>query len=229
MKNLLPKEAYKRSGVYFIRSPRLNKYYIGATILLQKRYRDHCRHLRKGIHANKSLLAHYQQYSDDLEMGLIEYCELEFLAEREAFYIEQYKKGYAVFNADKSEASKGRVFSSEHKQKIANALRGKPLSEARKAKISQKRKEYYARLKAEGLAHVLKQSEETRRKKSQALRATLQSLKNAGIPRVAWNKGIKMTDEQRIKISEARKLYYAKLKAAGIPISAPNKSKKDKG
>ena len=74
------------SGVYFIKSKKLDISYVGSSINMKRRMTDHRYALMKGSHENNKLQKHYDQYgSKDLVYGILEECSKERMK-----YIEQY-------------------------------------------------------------------------------------------------------------------------------------------
>lgn len=82
-------------GIYIIRCKNNNQIYIGSSINIQDRWRQHIAHLRAGNHHSLYLQRSYNKYGEDsLEFSLLlqmfEYNE-ELLRLNEWYYIEQYK------------------------------------------------------------------------------------------------------------------------------------------
>ena len=100
------------SGVYQIYNPINNKRYIGSSINVERRLKEHLRNLKKNTHCNVHLQSAYNKYGvQNFKFEVIEFIEnlenlplTEFkhlLEEREEFYIQLYEstdreKGYNV-------------------------------------------------------------------------------------------------------------------------------------
>ena len=82
----LKEDLVKKSGVYLIECN--SHKYIGSSISLYDRYKQHRLALRKGKHYNDFLQKIYNKYPDDISFKLIEICDN--YIEREAYYIEYY-------------------------------------------------------------------------------------------------------------------------------------------
>lgn len=89
-------------GIYKITNLKNNKVYIGLSIDIERRWRNHLRSLDKGTHTNFFLQRDYSLLEDKdlLEFEVIEECSSEELADREIYWIEFYdsyrnpEKGY---------------------------------------------------------------------------------------------------------------------------------------
>jgi hypothetical protein len=82
----LKEDLIKKSGVYLIECN--SHKYIGSSISLYERYKQHTLALRKGKHYNNFLQKIYDKYPNDISFKLIEICDN--YIEREAYYIEFY-------------------------------------------------------------------------------------------------------------------------------------------
>ena len=152
------------TGIYKIINIINNKIYIGSSVNLYKRKKEHFNKLKKNIHKNIHLQSSYNKYGEEnFIFEIIEYIEDKYLLiGREQYWINEFKsynrdngynickiagntlgykfteeqknnlskvkKGKTTWIKDKklsletkikmSEAKKGKVFSSEHKEKI---------------------------------------------------------------------------------------------------------------
>jgi hypothetical protein len=82
----LKEDLIKKSGVYLIECN--SHKYIGSSISLYNRYKQHNLALKKGKHYNSFLQKIYNKYPNDISFKLIEICDN--YIEREAYYIEYY-------------------------------------------------------------------------------------------------------------------------------------------
>ena len=71
------------SGIYQIYNPINNKRYIGSSINIQRRLKEHKRNLRGGYHHNQHLQNAWNKYTDVLIFEPLEYCEPEYLLDLE--------------------------------------------------------------------------------------------------------------------------------------------------
>jgi hypothetical protein len=83
---VLKEDLIKKSGVYLIECN--SHKYIGSSVSLYSRYKQHVLALRKGRHYNSFLQKIYDKYPNDICFKLIEICDN--YIEREAYYIEYY-------------------------------------------------------------------------------------------------------------------------------------------
>lgn len=142
----------KISGIYKITNNITNKFYIGSSDDIYKRWYHHKRTLNNGTHANRYLQASWNKYgSEAFEFGIIEQCEESELLKKEQNYIEEYYNSGILYNIAKfaSAPMKGRHHSEESKRKFSeyrkgrhagvnNPMYGKHLSEETKKKLSER-------------------------------------------------------------------------------------------
>lgn len=168
------------SGVYQILSKiKPERIYIGHSVNIGKRWRDHIRELLKNKHGCHKLQNHYNKYGlDDLIFSLILLCNDSDLVTDEQYFIDTLKP---YFNecltarsclgikrtpesiekrASKLRGRKRPPLSEEWRKKLSEAgmghvgyWRGKKRSEKTKKKVSEANKQAWAKRKAQG--HVL--------------------------------------------------------------------------
>lgn len=63
------------SGIYQIYNPINNKRYIGSSINVERRLKEHLRNLEKNRHCNDHLQSAYNKYKDVLQFQFLEECE----------------------------------------------------------------------------------------------------------------------------------------------------------
>lgn len=84
-------------GIYKITSSKSDKCYIGSSVHIDKRFKDHIDMLVKGSHHSSKLQKHFNEESPQLILTIIDKCAEHELPERELFYIKKfnsYKKGF---------------------------------------------------------------------------------------------------------------------------------------
>ena len=112
----------KESGIYKIEQISKNKVYVGSSKNMYNRCHRHMSELRHGKHPNIFLQRAFNKYGEnDFKIECLEKCHLEFLADREQFYINIYnsfdeKNGFNLFKIPYS--SKGKIVSQETKNKL---------------------------------------------------------------------------------------------------------------
>lgn len=138
-------------GIYQILNLTNNKFYIGSSYRILKRWKDHKRCLRENKHPNKIIQAAYRKYGEEaFEFIIVEVCNRSKLIEREQFWIDNLNcvapKGY---NANPNASSRlgtkhseetlaklrAKVISEEHKLAISRHTKGRKASEETKLKI----------------------------------------------------------------------------------------------
>lgn len=149
------------SGIYCIENTIDKKRYIGKSVNIPKRWREHKSLLRKGCHHNRHLQSAWNLYGEKaFNFKVLEYAEPKKLDELEITYISEYKafgeKGYnftmggngGLLGMPKteetrrkiSEANKGRRHTPEEKEQVSKALKGRKLTEEHRQKISEANK-----------------------------------------------------------------------------------------
>ena len=183
-------------GIYKITNKLNGKVYIGQSIDIDTRWRQHIN--AKDNYAIHNAIKKYGKENFKFEV-LLE-CPANMLDVWERDMIALYDcispKGYNL-----TEGGEGHHLSEETKIKISNARKGIPRSEETKIKISNAQKgiplSAETRLKMSEAKKGVKRgphSEEHKRKISES---------NKGKP--SWNKGIPCSEETKIKISEVKK------------------------
>lgn len=85
------------SGIYQIKNLCTGKVYIGSSRIVQRRWHDHRRNLRNGIHTNPRLQNAWNKYGEsNFEFSIIESCPVEHLLFREQFYISELSPAYNI-------------------------------------------------------------------------------------------------------------------------------------
>lgn len=144
----------KQQCVYKIKSKSKNIFYIGSAVHLPYRVQKHFKRLREGKHHSPKLQNHYNKYGEkDLIIEIVESVPNgENLLNREQYYIDTLKPFFNVLQTVRpihfskearlkiSVAGKGRVFTEEHKQKIAAATIGHTLSLESRKKLSESKR-----------------------------------------------------------------------------------------
>lgn len=127
------------SGVYQIYNPYNQKRYIGSSINIEKRFKQHKSSLRGNRHHNQHLQNAWNKYKNILKFEPLEYCEPEYLLELEQYYIDYYNSADRRFgyNIDKmvDHTKPGFHLSEETKEKIRQKNIGRKFSEETKEKI----------------------------------------------------------------------------------------------
>lgn len=89
------------TGIYKITCTSNNKVYIGQSVSIKRRWRDHLMALRKNGHYNPKLQRAYNKYGENsFTFEILELCPKEKLNEREKFYIQLFDSQNKGFNCD---------------------------------------------------------------------------------------------------------------------------------
>lgn len=91
----------KLSGIYVLISSINGKAYVGSSVDIDKRFKDHIRELDKGKHHNYKLQQHWKTLSRKggyLELYVLEECKIEDMPRLELEYIRLYDSVRKGFN-----------------------------------------------------------------------------------------------------------------------------------
>lgn len=115
------------AGVYQIFNTKTGKRYIGSSINVDKRLKQHRQKLKANKHSNQHLQNAWKKYQMYLVFEPLEYCEPDECLKLEQKYIDYYQSANREFgyNIDAQAASAGKHLSEETKQKISMANKGR--------------------------------------------------------------------------------------------------------
>lgn len=127
----------KKSGIYRIKNIITGDCYVGSANNIERRWKEHQRHLRNNKHCNPIMQRSYNKYGvDAFVYNVLDYCGN--ILEREQMFIDT---GAFKFNICKVAGNtSGRKLSEEHKAKLYAANKGRKFSDETKAKMSAARK-----------------------------------------------------------------------------------------
>jgi group I intron endonuclease len=127
IQDILRKELKSKSGIYGYICKSNNKLYIGSSINLSDRFRQHI----KGSRSNVLLQNAINKYTlQDFIFVIFEYCEQENLISREQFYFDEIKPEYNILEVA------GSLLGFKHSEKVIAKMSSKTLSAETKALIS---------------------------------------------------------------------------------------------
>lgn len=152
--------AMNKAGIYCIQNKIDGKCYIGKSVNIPKRWKEHRALLRKGQHHNKHLQMAWNRYGEEsFRFEVLEYANFEELGDLEIAYISKYKafeEGYnftmggegGLLGMPKteetrrkiSEANKGRKHTPEEKARVSKTLKGRMFTDEHKQKIGEANK-----------------------------------------------------------------------------------------
>jgi len=200
------------SGAYLITNTKNSKKYVGSSVSLARREKEHVCRLNKQTHVNAHLQNSWNKHGEkSFEFYTLALCarEKKSLLALEQFYINLLRPEYNMAPAAGSRL--GATHTKETRAKISAGNKGKKCTDATRAKISA-----WQKGRKRGPLSV-----EIKAKISRANKG------NHG-----WNKGIHASEEQRAKMSKAQKgrifseEHKAKLSAAakGKPWTAARRA-----
>lgn len=155
-----------KAGIYCIQNEIDGKCYIGKSVNIPKRWKEHKASLRNGKHHNKHLQKAWDCYGEEsFRFKVLEYANPNELADLEIAYISKHKafgdNGYnftmggegGLLGMQKSEetrrkiseANKGRPHTPEEKAHLSNTLKGRIFTEEHKKKIGEANKVSHAK------------------------------------------------------------------------------------
>ena len=184
------------SGVYQIYNTVNGKRYIGSSIHIEQRFKEHLRNLRANKHVNAHLQSAWNKYGEhSFLFNILEYCNIDELDDIERYYINIWnltnsQYGYNV----ESGGNLNKTLSTETKRKLSEAHKGKTLSKEIRKKISKNNARYW-----QGKTH----SEETKKKISETQKGKTFS-EETRKKMSESRKGKKLSEETKKKMSEAR-------------------------
>ena len=177
--------------------------YVGSALRLDRRIRTHYRNLKRGKHHSRALQSAFNKHGEDkFEVLILESVDsINSLISIEQKWIDSENPCYNMTLVAGKNCHLGMKCSQETKDKISNALRGKPLSAAHKESI---------RKTLTGIT----QSEDTKQKRSQSCKNSAKfqkALKSKARNDKIRNTRIKhggyiVSTEQRNKISATLKM-----------------------
>jgi group I intron endonuclease len=206
----------KKIGIYKITNPK-GQVYIGQSIDIENRFKTY---KRLSCKSQPRLLASLKKYTPSKhKFEVLELCELSELATKEKHYVDLFQtfnslNGLNIRDGGGNSAS----LSEEHKQKIANSLKGKKHSQKR---IEANRKGQLGKKLSE--AHRLKIKENNPKPNlgKKASEETRLKQRLAHLGKTTVRKGCKLTNEQKKALS-------IKFSGSGNPNYGKNKSTESK-
>lgn len=128
------------SAIYKIENTSTGDCYIGASVRIERRWKDHRCALRRGSHYNWKLQEAWNKYGEEkFVFSVLRECPADLCSSLELEYIDALNPGYNLCRHT-AHAMVGISRSAETKRKIAKAITGKVHTEETKAHLSRIRK-----------------------------------------------------------------------------------------
>lgn len=125
-------------GIYAFTSKVNGFCYVGQSINLAKRKREHLKDLRNGNHHATYLQRHYKAHGlDCLDYKVLEHCQIESLTDREQFWMMQFEPTGLFNSIPAADSTKGFSPTQETRLKISLSNKGKKRSEEAKKNYSE--------------------------------------------------------------------------------------------
>lgn len=188
-------------GIYKILNNVNGKMYIGQSINIKARWKDHINALNRGDSHCALLQRAWNKYGqDNFSFEILELCNEDMLDEVEVKYIEMYDTINNGYNIETG-GNKNKQLSGKTKQLLREAHLGKPMSDETKRKMSSSRTG-----KGNGM-YGKRHTAESKKKMSEAKKG------KPGYPRTDYQKecarlaniGKDVSEETRKKLSESHK------------------------
>jgi group I intron endonuclease len=128
----------KICGIYCIENLINNKKYIGQSVDIKCRWRNHRYELRNNKHDNMHLQNAWNTYGENnFAWHILELCDIDLLDDKESYYILKYNSNSNEYGYNyESGGHINKQLSAEHREKLSNAHKGKKLTDEHKKRIS---------------------------------------------------------------------------------------------
>lgn len=219
----VPKE-YAVSGVYRIVNIVTGKSYIGSSVNIRRRIREHFSDLRCGRHQNPYLQSSFCKHGEDsFRFEVVEGCGQDIMQEREVYWIIQYhsyidEDGYnieAPYRGPVLEETRKKI-SESNKGKVRTPEMRRAASEQRRGQVAWNKgltKEDPRVAKYSRVPGEFKHSEETKRKISENRRGVKPSVTHRGYSLSdEFKDGCRERMKQRYEDPEARRAHSERMK-----------------
>ena len=132
---------YENAGIYKIENLINGKIYIGSSVDLKNRWRQHLQYFVNDKHGNRYLQRAWNKYgAENFRFSVIELCEKDMLLVREQYFIDIFDACQSGYNLSPTAGSNlGRILSEEARKNISIRQTGRklgPHSEEHKQKLS---------------------------------------------------------------------------------------------
>lgn len=113
-----------KHGVYMIKNTINDKFYIGSSIHIGVRWKEHIKKLESNSHHSPYLQNAWNKYGGGcFEFSIVEYCDKDKTIEREQYYLDTLNPHYNM--SKKAHAPVGVIVSEETRRKMSNSSKWK--------------------------------------------------------------------------------------------------------
>ena len=190
------------SGVYKITCLGNNKFYIGSSQNITKRFNVHKRQLNNNTHINPFLKNAWNKYGEsNFVFEVIEYCDIDILLEREQYYMDKtqcYNREIGFNNCLKSDRPLGYKHTEENKLIMSKNKKGTKQKIETTKKIIESRKNYKHTEETKNKIRLTKIGNKNPRYGfKEDTEIAKDRMKNM-LSKPRWNTGLTSKDDQRI-------------------------------
>lgn len=180
------------SGVYLIRNKLTGKCYVGVSVNIYSRWRQHKYWAKNKCVVSLITKSIKKNGVENFEFSIIEECEKELFEEKERYWIKKYDSVLNGYNLTYG-GNLRKVLSDETKTKMSKSRVGVPKSQSHKEKIAAVNGSKESREKFSNLNKGRRLSDETKKKMSEA------------------KKGFKHSDEAKKKMGAASIAFWERV------------------
>jgi len=194
--------------VYLIRNKLSGKCYVGVSVNIHSRWRQHKYWAKNKEVVSKITNSIKKHGVENFEFSVIELCEKDFFDEKERYWISKYNSVENGYNLTYG-GSVRKIVSEETKEKMSKSRLGVPKSESHKNKIAEVNGSRESREKFSKLNLGRKLSDETRKKMSESkkgFRHTEEAKKKMGAASIAHWQRVALQLAERPKVGRPPKV-----------------------
>jgi group I intron endonuclease len=200
----------KISGVYLIKNKLTNKCYVGVSVNIHARWRQHKYWAKNDGVVSKITNAIKKNGIENFDFSVVEECHKDVFEEKERHWIKEYDSVLNGYNLTYG-GNVRKTVSEETKLKMSNSRLGVPKSESHKQKIAKANSTQESKEKNSKRNLGKKLSDETKKKMSLSKKGhevseeTRQKIRNAWI---AYKSRMALQSEQRPKLGRPAKVKH---------------------
>lgn len=158
-------------GVYALLNLATGMVYVGSSVHIYKRHRNHLAYLRAGTHCNALLQAAWQQHADAFAAGVLEWCAPGDVRQRERYWIGELQAADHEYGYNtQSTCNEPVTFPAETRARMSAANRRRPVTPETRATLREANRNHSPETRAKIGAASRNRSPETRAKLSAAAR-----------------------------------------------------------